>query len=176
MHKFNDQKLKKKIYDIKEVDMKKGLLAASLILGLGCSSAVLAENSMMQQSWEGHKTEQHCFAISFPVSNADTKGYLTVTNRFTDRIQDEIGVVSGRADDEKLKGSVSVDGQQPIGLLIFEGTGYFKSISLEKEVVSQMRAGKELNVKWTLEDGSTVNDKYSLFGFTAANNFAKKCQ
>ncbi len=145
-------------------------------LSVGALQAA-AQSTFVNQAWEGHKTSAHCFAISFPVKErAEGQSYLTVTNRFQDRIQDEVGVVSGYGAEANIEGSIQVDDKQPLKMVVYQGTGYLKSTSLERDIVRQMRAGKELQVKWTLESGEYVVDKYSLFGFTAANNFAKDCK
>lgn len=152
------------------------LAISSLIVG---GTRVSAEDTMVSQAWEGHKTGDHCFALSFPVDErhgSASESYLTVTNRFRDKIQDEVGFVSGFAGEQSVEGSLRIDGGKPIQLLVFQGTGYLKSTSLERDVVRQMRSGKELSVEWSSDDGPDVTDRFSLFGFTKANNFAKECR
>jgi hypothetical protein len=156
-------------------------LLKSLALGAGIAMSFAtfanANTATINQAWEGHKNSEICYAISFPVKeSANRESYLTVTNRFADRIRDEFGLVSGFDPTADIEGSIRIDDNNPVRMLVYKGTGYLKSKSTEQEVIRQMLKGKELEVKWTEPSGNYKVDKFSLFGFTAARNFTKACK
>jgi hypothetical protein len=140
------------------------------------STQAFAEDVFVSKAWEGHKNSDLCFAVSFPVKEREgVQTHATVTNQFKRGIQDELALVSGFGKTADIKGTLRVDDKKPVKLLVHEGVGYVSSLKVESQVVADMRAGKELKVIWTDENGNTATDQYSLLGFTKSNNFAKKC-
>lgn len=154
----------------------KNSLRLAAVLGVLC--AVPAGAAVINNSWEGHKVEDYCYAITFPTAERPSFGdrYLTVTERPAQKIRNEIAIVSGYGRDASIEGSVSIDGGLPIKLLVYEGTGFLKSTDIEAEAVAQMKRGRSLEVKWTADNGSYVVDNYSLIGFTATSGYVKNCK
>lgn len=151
--------------------------AASIFALFVSASAVFAAN--VYQDWEAHSEKDMCYTISFPnLANSSPNPeykFMTVTNRPGKDTKNEIAIKSGLGDDANLEGSVSIDGNLPFKLLVYQGFGYVKSGDTESDMVKQMKAGKKLEVKWTTMDGNYTVDTYSLKGFTAAYNDASKC-
>lgn len=155
--------------------MRKIFLATAATMAL-CTQA-LAGDAVINKDWEGHKTKEYCYAISFPTSEREAvkERYLTVTNRPGEKIKDEIAMVSGFPDDANIEGSVKIDDNLPFKMLVYKGTGFLKSADVERMMVAQMKAGLAMEVKWTDAEGAYHVDKYSLFGFTASRSHIENC-
>ncbi|MBO9428482.1 hypothetical protein [Sulfitobacter sp. R18_1] len=156
--------------------MRKFLLATAATLGFATSS--MAADVAINKSWEGHNTKEYCYAISFPVDERASQNdrYLTVTHRPSEKIRDEIAVVSGFPEDANIEGSVRIDQNLPFKMLVYKGVGFLKSADVERMMVAQMKAGLEMEVKWTDAEGAYHADKYSLVGFTASRNHIDGCK
>lgn len=150
-------------------------LAATTLFGAIAAPAMAAT---INRDWEGHKTSDYCYAISFPKEKAEraTERYLTVTKRPGKNIKDEIALTSGFPEEANIEGSVRVDGNLPFKLLVYKGVGYMRSPEVEGMAVKQMKAGHTLEVKWTAETGEYFVDTYSLLGFTASHGYTQSCQ
>lgn len=149
------------------------VLAATLTTGLG-SGAFASE---INRDWEAHRYDDHCYAISFPKQHAEraSSRFLTVTDFPADDVDDEIAFQSGFPKESNIEASIRVDGNLPFKLLVYKGVGFMKTTEIEQMVIAQMKAGRNLEVKWTSPDGSYVVDNYSLFGFTASHAYADNC-
>ncbi|EPX84076.1 hypothetical protein [Salipiger mucosus] len=156
--------------------MKKHLFSGVAVLVAVLGAPAIAADAEINEAWEGHKADDVCFAITFP--EAERPGgdrYVTVSNRFEEGVEDEIAVVSGFGEEANIEGTIRIDEELPFQLLVYKGTGFLKTEELEEKAVQQMKAGRELEVKWTKPDGTYVFDEYSLYGMTASRAFANEC-
>ena len=145
------------------------------VLGL---TVLLGSNSfaaVVERDWEGHKTDSLCYAISFPKDQGNNK-YITISQRPSEGILNEVAFISGYAEEDNVEGTVSIDGKQPFRLLTYKGNGFVKSGDVETMLVNQMKAGKVMEVKWTNPAGEYTVDKYSLYGFSAAHRYSSDCK
>ncbi len=155
----------------------RGLLAATSIM-LATTLSAGAPTAVIKESWEGHKKAGHCYAISFPKTDRSVPEdrYLSVAVWAKDKIKDEVAIASGFGEAENVEGSVKVDGNLPFKLLVYKGTGFLKSSDIEQMLITQMKAGRSLEVKWTTQDGKYHVDTYDLYGFTASRAFTHPCK
>ena len=163
--------------------MKKRAKLALLSLPLiALGTGAFAQNVIVNSDWEGHKTNDICYAVSFPTpdSAASThvvsSRYVTVTHRPGEGIKNEIAFVSGFPQDFAIEGSVTIDNNLPFQLLSYQGVGFVQSGDREATLSSQMRAGRLMEIKWTAPNGEYFVDRYSLIGFTATHNFVNDCK
>lgn len=160
--------------------LKNSMIVSIALIALGNMS--FAQSAEINESWEGHKTTNLCYAVSFPNENSApspsvvNSRYVTVSQRPENNITNEIAFVSGFHKDEPIEGSVSIDGNLPFQLLYYNGVGFAKSGDSENMIIAQMKAGRMLEIKWTNQNGEYFVDKYSLIGFTASYNFTKDCK
>jgi hypothetical protein len=169
--------------EFKMFSQVKNITKVIMLTGVVSFSAVQAsaQSTEVNTDWEGHKTNNFCYAVSFPTEDSapskyvKNSRYITVTNRPDEKIDSEIAFVSGFQKDMAVEGSVSIDGNLPFQLLYYNGVGFAKSGDSENMLISQMKAGRVLEVKWTDSNGEYFVDKYSLLGFTATENFISDC-
>lgn len=160
-------------------NFRAGLLG--ICFGLTATSA-LAQNVSVNSDWEGHKSGDICYAVSFPTpdsaasAHVTSSRYVTVTHRPKEGIKNETAFISGFPEDFSIEGSVSIDGNLPFQLLSYQGVGFVKSGDREATLASQMRAGRFMEVKWTTPSGEYFVDRYSLMGFTASHSFIDNCK
>ena len=159
------------------MQLKKLIQYSLVVTTLG--TAAFAEEASIVKNWEYHNTNDLCYGISFATNedkNSNTKRYLTITNRPSENRKNELAFVSGFPEDYQLDGSVTVDGNLPFKLLTYKGVGFVKSGDIESMLVAQMKAGVNLEIKWTNLDGEYIVDRYSLLGFTAAHKNISNCK
>ena len=147
-------------------------LALAGILSVGPADA-----QTVHRDWESHATEHYCYNVSFPTASTHTarpyRTYVAATQRPLENIADEISFVSGLNPDADFLGTVKIDNHAPMALLVHEGSGFVSS-EQEPELLRRMLRGYKMTVTWTFQTGQEVLDEYSLMGFTASRNAAKR--
>ncbi|MEN3929519.1 invasion associated locus B family protein [Microvirga sp. W0021] len=119
-----------------------------------------------------------CYALSQPKErlpaglNRDP-GYLFVSFRPAEKINGELAIVVGFPAKEDVGGQLTI-GSSNFDLLAKGPNVWLKSSNEEPSVIAGMQKGQSMEVKVTSGRGNKTTDRYSLSGFTAAFNRAKK--
>ncbi|MBD8066526.1 hypothetical protein IC608_13700 [Devosia sp. PTR5] len=113
-----------------------------------------------------------CFAMTKPTSTDPTPAdygdaYLYVTNRPGEDVINEFNVVAGYTFQTGSMATVKVDGT-PFSLFTQGDAAWLDDASQGANLAAAIRAGSSLTVSGTAADGTTVTQKYSLSGATAA--------
>lgn len=154
------------------------VLMGSAFLALGMVTFATAGSAQsVHRDWEAHAKETYCYNVSFPKGTTHVerpyKNYVAVTQRPLESVQDEVSFVSGLNPQADVLGHVKVDNKPARALLVHNGAGFVSSKE-EPDLVREMRQGYEMTVTWTYGAGNKVIDTYSLMGFTASREAARR--
>ena len=131
----------------------------------------------VHRDWDAHAKETFCYNVSFPDATTHVdrpyKAYVAVTQRPLDGVSDEASFVSGLNPKADILGHVKVDSNATRTLLVHDGAGFVSSDE-EAALIREMLRGYRMTVTWTYGSGNKVVDNYSLMGFTASRNAARK--
>lgn len=133
---------------------------------------------MWESQYVEDKNGKVCFAVSMPtrmspanLSRAESRIFITF--RPSDGISNEISITNGYPFRKKSNVNTSVGN----ALFKFETKGKFAWMTTLDSELKMIRAMKKANraiVTGTSARGNKTKDTYSLMGFTAAYNAAKK--
>ena len=122
-----------------------------------------------------------CYALSQPKDrlpknlNRDP-AYLFVSFRPAENVKNEVAVVFGFAAKENGPATVSV-GSASYALLTKDTNAWLKNPAEESQAIATMARGQSMLVKAQSARGNSLTDQYSLSGFNAAIDRARKeCQ
>ena len=122
-----------------------------------------------------------CYALSQPKNrlpknlNRDP-AYLFVSFRPAENVKNEVAVVFGFAAKENGPATVSV-GSASYALLTKDTNAWLKNPAEESQAIATMARGQSMQVKAQSARGNSLTDQYSLSGFSAAIDRARKeCQ
>lgn len=122
-----------------------------------------------------------CYALSQPKDrlpknlNRDP-AYLFVSFRPAENVKNEVAVVLGFAAKENGPATVSV-GSASYALLTKDTNAWLKNPAEESQAIATMAKGQSMQVKAQSARGNSLTDQYSLSGFNAAIDRARKeCQ
>lgn len=162
--------------------MKKMTVLAGMALLLA-APASLAQ--VVHQEWEAHGTRGDCYAVTFPLlsdgaENRPGQAYVSVTHKRSEGLRDAVSFVSGLEDvtDSEVSAMVtsSTGVENSFELLPFGGAAFARGGAPEKSLITAMKSGRELVVTWKTSGGATIQDRYSLMGFTAAHgDIGRRC-
>lgn len=119
-----------------------------------------------------------CFALAQPKErlpaglNRDP-GYLFVSFRPAENVRNEIAAVVGFPTKEDAGGQAVVDGEN-YALVTKGENAWVANPAEESKVVQAFMKGRSLDLKVTSGRGNASTDRYSLSGFTAAVDAARK--
>jgi invasion protein IalB len=122
-----------------------------------------------------------CYALSEPKSRTpasikDTKAYLFVSFRPTERVSNELATVLNFKTKEKGPGSLVV-GEASYDLITMGENAWIKTPSDEMAAINAMMKGSSLTLQAVSARGNKTSDRYSLMGFSQALDQAKRdCQ
>lgn len=122
-----------------------------------------------------------CWAATAPVStdySGDSRGdvFLMVSMWPSRGIDNEISIISGYPFDEKRTAQAKI-GSDNYSFFTSSDGAWLETRREEAQMVKSMKAGAKASVTGYSQGGSRSNDSFSLLGFTAAYNAAKKaCQ
>mgnify|MGYP000179805030 CR=1 FL=1 len=168
--------------------LKKFICAAALAT---IASSAMSGPLTMNKDWEGRKVKSSstsgydvCFVASFPKAIAaepanasfDREAMTAISFRPAEQIANELSFKTGLPSDLYIRGSVKVDNNASVRLLVYQGTGYPIDHTIEEDLVAQMKKGREMEVTWVMESGEKHYDRYSLMGLTKSYAFASACK
>ena len=122
-----------------------------------------------------------CYALAQPKSRSpstlkDVKGYLFVSARPADKVQNEISLIMN-FDLKEEADHQAVIGQNQFNLVAKGKNLWVKNPAEERRVVEAMKRAGEMTVKGTSAKNSATADKYSLKGFgEAVDRVSKECR
>lgn len=127
-----------------------------------------------------NKTAKICFALTQPVERqpANVKrdpAYFFVTSRPSDKLVNEISIITGMTLKEDAEIAVVASGASfP---MYVKGHGlWIKDTADEPKLLAALQKDKELTLKLTPAKGATTTDRYSLTGLSQAlERVAKEC-
>jgi invasion protein IalB len=141
-------------------------LAAAAAIAALCGGASAQEN---HGDWQAFSDNGRCWAASAPTSSTDgsTRAYASVMNQPSEGVRGSVAVISG--DPATASGDVElkVDGKS-FDMLPFDDAAFARSGAPEASLITAMRRGREMTVKWVADDGKSVEQVYSLKGFSSA--------
>jgi len=121
-------------------------------------------------AWDFQSDDRRCWVSntpsasrSAPPDRGDTG--ISVLHDKAEGTRYSISILSGLPDVSSADVSVDIDGKSFV-VLPWGGAAFPKSGQPELDMVQAMKAGSTLTVTWKLE-GMTIEDVYSLLGFTA---------
>lgn len=154
-----------------------GAMAATLFSVSALFLSLDASAQSVHRDWEAHAKETYCYNVSFPEATTHIerpyRTYVSVTQRPLEGVSDEVSFVSGLNPQADVLGHVKVDNNETRTLLVHDGAGFVSSEE-ESSLINEMVRGYEMTVTWTYGSGNKVVDNYSLLGFTASRNSARR--
>ncbi len=119
-----------------------------------------------------------CWAATAPIStdySGDSRGdvFLMVSMWPSRGIENEISIISGYGFDEKRTAQAKI-GSDNYSFFTSSDGAWLETRREETAMVKSMKAGAKASVSGYSDAGSRSNDSFSLLGFTAAYNAAKK--
>ncbi len=163
--------------------MKHLLPIMTLIFGIVLLTSVThAETVSVHGDWTAFKTKEGsatvCYAGSEPTRNEgdyDKRGdiYILVTHRPALK---ELDVVSVEAGYEYQKGTDAIVkiGASSFKLFTAKGNAWARDAGTDRNLVQAMKNGANMIVNGVSWRGTKTKDTYTLSGFTAAYNAARK--
>ncbi|EJF85142.1 invasion associated locus B family protein [Candidatus Bartonella washoeensis] len=120
-----------------------------------------------------------CYVLSIPLEALPTTvnhgdNFFLVTKRSNSPILFEPQFMAGYTLKEGSKVTVTV-GDKSFDFFTKDSSAWLASSALEKQLVSAMRAGKNMTVRALSKRGTHTTYTYSLKGVTAALSAAQKC-
>ncbi|WP_455481994.1 invasion associated locus B family protein [Bartonella sp. B35(2025)] len=121
-----------------------------------------------------------CYVLSLPLEALPTTvnhgdNFFLVTKRSHSPVLFEPQFMAGYPLKEGSKVTVTV-GNRDFDFFTKDSSAWLASSALEKQLISAMRAGKNMIVKATSKRGTHTTYTYSLKGVTAALNMVQKCR
>jgi hypothetical protein len=119
-----------------------------------------------------------CWAATAPIStdySGDSRGdvFLMVSMWPSRGIDNEISIISGYGFDEKRTAQAKI-GSDTYSFFTSSDGAWLETRREESAMVKSMKAGAKASVTGYSDIGSRSNDSFSLLGFTAAYNAARK--
>ena len=119
-----------------------------------------------------------CWAATAPIStdySGDSRGdvFLMVSMWPSRGIENEISIISGYPYDEKRTAAAKI-GSDTYSFFTSTDGAWLETRREETAMVKSMKAGAKASVTGHSNSGARSNDSFSLLGFTAAYNAAKK--
>ena len=157
------------------------LIKISIILYLGLINSALSKSVKKIatiKSWEAYTTKidknKACYILSnpkktdskFKISKRGKSGVF-VTN-YKNGSMHEISVVAGFMFKKQSKVFFNIDGKKTEMVAVVEDRAWSESTKIDRNLVKEMKKGKELIVSGFSERGNLIKDTYSLSGFTKA--------
>jgi|TARA_B100001741_G_scaffold157666_1_gene130144 invasion protein IalB len=157
------------------------LIKISIIFYLGLINPVSSKSVKKIatiKSWEAYTTKidknKACYILSnpkktdskFKISKRGKSGVF-VTN-YKNGSMHEISVVAGFMFKKQSKVFFNIDGKKTEMIAVVEDRAWSESTKIDRNLVKQMKKGKELIVSGFSERGNLIKDTYSLSGFTKA--------
>ncbi len=157
------------------------LIKISIILYLGLINSALSKSVKKIatiKSWEAYTTKidknKACYILSnpkktdskFKISKRGKSGVF-VTN-YKNGSMHEISIVAGFMFKKQSKVFFNIDGKKTEMVAVVEDRAWSESTKIDRNLVKEMKKGKELIVSGFSERGNLIKDTYSLSGFTKA--------
>jgi hypothetical protein len=161
---------------------------AVLVLSAALSAPALpaaAESLGTFKDWAAHKLEVEgqtiCFMESRPTALAPKPAgreaadvRVTITHRPARSIRHALVFETGYPLDPDVLAVVTIDGNPYAMGTDAEGYFYVTKSDDERKLLDAMKGGRKLVAKGVMQDGTPIEDSYSLSGFTAAMNAIDK--
>lgn len=155
---------------------------AALALGVALSLPALpaaAESLGTFKDWTAHELEVEgqtiCFMESRPTALAPKPAdreaadvRVTITHRPSRSIRHALVFETGYALDPDVLAVITIDGNPYAMGTDAEGYFYVTKTEDERKLIDAMKGGRKLIAKGVMQDGTPIEDAYSLSGFTAA--------
>lgn len=164
------------------------LVTIVAMLIAGAATAQTSEAVAVKRDWsvfrKGEAANRMCWIVSQPLSSTATRGgapvavrrgevYLMVAIRPGERVKNEVSLIAGYPFKEKSSAKIKIGSK--IYELFTEGEGaWTDSPESDDKVVAAMKKGSKAVVTGVSSRGTTTRDTFSLLGFTAALNEARK--
>ncbi|WP_455478858.1 invasion associated locus B family protein [Bartonella sp. B10] len=121
-----------------------------------------------------------CYVLSVPLDALPTTvnhgdNFFLVTKRSNSPVSFEPQLMAGYPLKEGSKVTVTI-GDREFDFFTKDSSAWIASSALEKQLVSAMRAGKNMIVKAVSKRGTHTTYTYSLKGITAALNMVQTCR
>ncbi|WP_345118385.1 invasion associated locus B family protein [Bartonella pachyuromydis] len=164
---------------------KKTVIAVSVMV-LVIAGGVCAQTPSRLNQFEAwgaysYKSPQNtiCYVLSIPLQSLPTTvnhgdNFFLLTKRSHSPVSFEPQFMAGYPLKEGSKVTVTI-GDKNFNFFTKDSSAWLSSSELEKQLVSAMRAGKNMTVKALSKRGTATTYTYSLKGVTAALNAAQKC-
>jgi hypothetical protein len=120
-----------------------------------------------------------CFAMSKPTDVAPspdgyTQGYLYLTHRPAENVNNEINVVAGFDFAPDQPATLTVDGKS-FALFTQKDSGWLADATQNDALAGALRAGQTVVIQGTADKGVLVSETFSLAGATAASKAISSC-
>ena len=132
-----------------------------------------------ERDWLAYRSDSDdkrtCFISSVPRSSkgdykkenrGDVRVY--VTHGPSQDITNEVSIKAGYDHKEQSSVIYMIDGKKKFSLFTLKDRAWAETPELDSKIVKAMKSGNKLVVSGTSSRGTTTEDVYSLFGFTAA--------
>ena len=171
---------------------KRLVVALAAIWLSGAMAAAQTSDAVAQKKdWsifkQGSAAERMCWIVSQPVSSSATRGgspvsvrrgdiFLMVTMKPGERINNQVSMIAGYPfrKGSSVKMQIGSDRFEMFTDAKVEGGAWADSDEMDNKLVSAMRRGANAVVTGVSSRGTTTKDTFSLLGFTAALNEARK--
>ncbi|WP_455480208.1 invasion associated locus B family protein [Bartonella sp. B23] len=164
---------------------EKTVIAASVIILVISGSARAQTPSRLNQfeAWGAYsyKSPENaiCYVLSVPLESLPTTvnhgdNFFLVTKRSDSPVSFEPQFMAGYTLKEGSKVTVTI-GNKSFDFFTKDSSAWLASSELEKQLVSAMRAGRNMTVNAISKRGTYTTYTYSLKGVTAALDAAQKC-
>ncbi|WP_429136798.1 invasion associated locus B family protein [Bartonella heixiaziensis] len=165
--------------------LKKTVIAASVIVLVAARTVWAQAPSRLDQfeAWGAYSYKSPrntiCYVLSVPLEALPTTvnhgdNFFLVTKRSNSPVSFEPQFMAGYTLKEGSKVTVTI-GDKNFDFFTKDSSAWLASSELEKQLVSAMRAGRNMTVKAISKRGTYTTYTYSLKGVTAALNAAQKC-
>ncbi len=177
-------KMRPKTYKPNGVEMMKAKsLVPALVVLIASSVASFAQTPTLlkqHRDWASYALTagggKVCYALTKPLTKLPAERnhgdvFFFVTTRPSESVDSEPSLVVGYPFKDKSSVAVDIDGK---GFVMFtNSTGaWIDNAATETQLVSAMKAGREMTVNGESERGTRTSYKFSLSGVTAAINTA----
>jgi len=163
-------------------------ILAALALGAALSAPALpaaAEALGTFKDWSAHKLDVDGQAICFmesrptqlspkPAGRDAAKVRVTITHRPAKSIRAALVFETGFPLNPDVLAVISIDGNPYAMGTDADGYFYVTKPDDERKLLNAMKSGLKLTAKGVAQDGTPIEDSYSLSGFTAAMNAIDK--
>jgi len=165
---------------------RRSLAGAIVVAALALPGLPAAAESLGTfKDWTAHKLEVEgqpvCFMESHPTQvspkpagRAEDKVRVTITHRPAKSVRHALVFETGFPLDPDVLAVITIDGNPYAMGTDAEGYFYVTKTEDERKLIDAMKGGLKLVAKGVAQDGTPIEDGYSLSGFTAAMNAIDK--